>query len=403
MKNGWKLALRNLTGRPGRTAALTALTAFLALSMFAGSVVVLSLRNGLRSLENRLGADVIVVPASAKSQVNLEEILLQGATGYFYMDAALVQELAGEVNVAQISPQLFLASLRASCCSVPVQVIGIDQATDFTVQPWIARSYGKALGLLDVAVGSKVSAEVGESIILYETRCRVVARLDATGTAMDTCVYCTMDTLRTLLEAARGLNHDLRISGEPENLVSAVYIKVKDGADPQKVADSINIQRKFKKAQAVRTRSMFTGISDGLAGVAKTVSLLVIAVWVLSVLLLMIAFALAANERKREFAVLRLLGTSRRMLRGLIRKETALCSLLGGLIGAGLAALILFPFTGLLEQSLGLPYLMPGFGTILALAAASILSSVVVGSLASAWTAGRLSRVEPGTILREGN
>lgn len=51
----WKLPLRNLARKPGRTAALMILTALLALSMFAGSVVVMSLRGGLNSLEARLG------------------------------------------------------------------------------------------------------------------------------------------------------------------------------------------------------------------------------------------------------------------------------------------------------------------------------------------------------------
>ncbi|MBQ9252801.1 MAG: ABC transporter permease [Clostridia bacterium] len=399
----WKLPLRNLARKPGRTAALIALTAFLALSMFAGSVVALSLRRGMSSLENRLGADVIVVPVSAKSKVNLDEILLQGATGYFYMDAELLPQLAKESGVAQLSPQLFLASLRASCCSVAVQVIGIDQDTDFTVQPWISRSYAQRLGEMDVAVGSKISADVGENIILYETRCHVVARLETTGTAMDTCVYCSMETLRALLEAARGLNHDLKISGDPEEVVSAVYLKVQEGMDPQKVADSINLQRKFKKVQAVRTKSMFTGIADSLSGVSRTIGLLVVAVWALAVVLLLIAFLLSANERKREFAVLRLLGTSRRMLAGLMWRETALCSLMGGVLGVALAALILFPFAGLIEHSLGLPYLMPAAPTMALLAAASLAAAVLVGSLASAWATHRLSRVDPGTILREGN
>ena len=40
------LPIRNLLRRPGRTAALVALTALLALSVFGGSIVVMSLRQG---------------------------------------------------------------------------------------------------------------------------------------------------------------------------------------------------------------------------------------------------------------------------------------------------------------------------------------------------------------------
>ena len=192
---------------------------------------------------------------------------------------------------------------------------------------------------------------------------------------------------------------------------------MKEGTDPQKVADRINLQNKYKKVQAVRTKSMLSGIADSLAGVSRTVSLLVIAVWMLAVILLIIAFVLVANERKKEFAVLRLLGTSRKMLSGLMWRESALCSLFnfsrrvgnifvslfGGLLGTALAALILFPFSGLIEKSLGLPYLMPGMSTILCIALAAVAAAVLVGSLTSAVAAHRLSKVDPGTILREGN
>ena len=66
-----KLSLRNLVKKPLRTTALLFIVAFLVFSMFGGAVVVTSLQNGMNSLEARLGADVIVVPNSAKSKTNL--------------------------------------------------------------------------------------------------------------------------------------------------------------------------------------------------------------------------------------------------------------------------------------------------------------------------------------------
>ena len=81
---------RNLTRKPGRTTALILLTAFLSLSLFAGTMVVSSLRRGLSSMENRLGADIIVVPAEAESKSSLKNMLLQGTIGTFYMDASAV-------------------------------------------------------------------------------------------------------------------------------------------------------------------------------------------------------------------------------------------------------------------------------------------------------------------------
>ncbi len=399
MKNG-SLALNNLLRRPGRTIALALLTSFLALSVFGGSVVVMSLRGGLRSLEARLGADIILVPSEAQSKVSFQNMFLQGTTGAFYMDASVLDKAMEVEGVEKVAPQTFLASLKADCCSIRIQVIGIDPTLDFTVQPWISRSLTRELGDMDVAVGCKVEAGMGEIIRIYEQRCKVVARLEPTGTGLDTAVYCNMSTMNTLLKAAeeKGVSHRIE-SGD--SVISAVYVKVRDGCDIDTVNNRLNGH--IRKVTAVRTRSMITVVSDSLAGVSRTVTILIAAVWLLAFIILMLAYVLIIRERTREFAVLRLVGASRGMLSRMVLAESALCGLLGGLTGTGLAALLLFPFAQLIEHALKMPYLMPDAGIILMLAAGTVLLCVAVASLASVWAAYRLSRVDPGTALREGN
>ena len=398
--NGFSLSLKNLTRRPGRTLVLALLTAFLALAVFGGSVVVLSLRSGLNSLEARLGADIILVPSEAQSKVSFQNMFLQGTTGAFYMDADVLNQALEVEGVEKAAPQTFLASLKADCCSIKIQVIGIDPQRDFTVQPWIARSLTRALGDMDVAVGCKVEADVGEIIRIYEQRCKVVARLEATGTGLDTAVYCNMNTMNTLLQAAETMGVSHRIESG-DQVISAVYVKVRDGYDVGAVNNRLNGH--IRKVTAVRTRSMITGVSDSLAGVSRTVTILIIAVWVLAFIILLLAFALIIRERVREFAVLRLAGASRGMLSRMVLLESAACGLLGGLAGTGLAALLLFPFARLIESALKLPYLMPPAGTVLLLAAGTVLLSAAVAALSSVMAAYRLSRVDPGIALREGN
>ena len=398
--NTFSLSVKNLTRRPGRTLALTLLTAFLALAVFGGSVVVLSLRSGLNSLEARLGADIILVPSEAQSKVSFQNMFLQGTTGAFYMDASVLDKAMEVEGVEKAAPQTFLASLKADCCSIKIQVIGIDPQRDFTVQPWIAHSLTRALGDMDVAVGCKVEADVGEIIRIYDQRCKVVARLEATGTGLDTAVYCNMDTMNTLLQAAEAMGVSHRIESG-DQVISAVYVKVRDGYDIGAV--NSRLTGRLHKVTAVRTRSMITGVSDSLAGVSRTVTALIAAVWVLALIILLLAFALIIRERNREFAVLRLVGASRSMLARMVLLESALCGLLGGLIGTGLAALLLFPFAQLIESALQLPYLMPQAGTVLLLAAGTILLSALVAALSSVMAARRLSRVDPGITLREGN
>ena len=348
-----------------------------------------------------MGADIIVIPAAARSKVNPESLFLQGTTGYFYMGREKMEKLEAIEGIEKMSPQLFLASLRASCCSVPVQVIGLDQETDFVVQPWIAESYGKRLESGEVLVGSRVSAGPGESIRIYNENCPVVGRLEATGTGLDTAVYCTMETLQKLLDAARAMGHDLQLSGDPAQQVSAVYLKIRDGFDAEKVTADINLH--VRKVEALQTRSMFSSVSDSLKSVSAVVIWLIAAIWLLALIILLIVFAMMIHERKREFGVLRLLGMSRRMLGGMVTGEALICGLAGSLLGVGLALLLLLPFTGLIEKSLGLPYLLPGAGTLLLLGGGTVLLCLLMSALASLGAAARLSRVDPGTVLREGN
>ena len=396
-----QLPLKNLTRRGGRTAALTVLVALLSLSLLAGTVTVMSLNGGLDSLENRLGADIIVLPSSAKSQVNIDNLYLQGTTGYYYMGTGKLDEIASREGIAQISGQVFLASLRADCCSVPIQVIGFDPETDFTVRPWIRERSKADPGKMELAVGSKVATDVGGSIRIYNRSCKVVARLDATGTGLDTAVYCNMDTMAELLSAAREMNHELKISGDPSNVVSAVYIRVDPAYDVEQVANDINVH--VRKVQAVKTRSVITDVSDSLSGVSSTITALIIAVWALSTVLLVAAFLLLGGERKREYAHLRILGVSRARLACVSLKEALLVSLFGGLIGIALALLTLIAFSGVIEGALGLPFLMPSWATLSLIALLTLACVCVVGVLASSLSAYRLSRADPGIILREGN
>ncbi len=395
-----KLPLRNLLRHPGRTAALTVLVAFLALSLFAGSVIVMSLNNGLSSLENRLGADLIVVPAAARGKVDPEKIWLQGTTGYYYMNASKLEEIRGMDGVAQASGQVYLASLRADCCSMPIQVIGFDPATDFTIRPWIGERLKADLGPLEVVVGSRVNAGVNETLRIYGESCLVVARLDPTGTGLDTAVYCTADTMATLLQAARDLNHELKIDGDPARVVSAIYVKAAPG-EAERLETRIK-QTRNPKVTVIRARTVTSGVERSLGGVAHTVTVLIVCVWILALILLTAAFLLLGGERRREFAALRALGMSRGGLAGLALKEAWLVSFFGGLIGIGLALLFLLPFSGLIESALGLPFLRPGWQTLLVLAAAALLAVCAAGPLASVLSACRLSRVDISTIMREG-
>ena len=396
-----RLSLKNLAGRPGRTALLALLALMLALSIFGGSLMILSLQRGLTGLERRLGADIIVVPDQAKSKFNVNDILTQGNPGYFYMDSEKLAKVAERPGVETVSSQLYLASMSAGCCSMKVQIVGFDPATDFTIQPWIQETFHGEIGDGDIVVGSDIDIPTDGVLTFYDVPCRVVARLSKTGSTLDQSVYASRETTERLIAASQSLGLNQYNDIDPESVVSTVLVKIAEGNDVEAVKNDINLH--VRRVTAVRASNMISGIAENLTGITKLIGGFIAAIWALCLVVMMIAFTLIVNERRREFAVLRVMGASRRQLAGVVMSEALLVDLLGGAIGIALAALILFPFSRAIQGGLGLPFVLPGGGRLMLLAAASLAACALVGAAISAVTAARVSRADASLILREGN
>ena len=395
-----QLSVKNIRRRPLRSVTLMLLAAFLAFSVFAGSLVVISLQNGLKSYEARLGADVVVVPAEAGLKGGLESILLQGVPGYFYMNESAMEKIRGMDGVEAVSPQFFLATAKAGCCSFPIQLIGFDPETDFTIQPWVRESYGGEVGYGDILIGSHVTMPSDGVLTFYNQEMHVVGQLDETGTALDNAVYGSMETMRDIVRNAEALGYRYLGKIDADKAVSAVMVRVSEEYPIEDVCNNINIH--VRKVDATQSKSMVSGIAGGLKNVSRIIGMLTAMIWILAIGIMAAAFVLIVGERKKEFAILRVTGASQKMLSRLLLTESALVSGVGAACGVLLAALVAIPFTGLIRERLGLPYLLPGAGTIAALALGSLLMAVLAGALSAAFAGRKLNRIDAGLVLREG-
>ena len=394
-----KLAWTNLERHAGRTFGLMAIVGLLAFVLCGGALVVNSLQNGLASLEARLGADIIVGPVSAKSKVDFDEVLLDGVPGSFYMDKSIVAKVAAREGVEIASPQYYLATMKASCCAMPVQIIGYDPDTDFTVKPWITRTIGGDMGLFDVVVGSQIGGAVGSVITFYGQACTIVGKMDETGTSLDNAVYANNETVKALVLAAEALGFAPTAHEDPDEVVSLVMVKVADGYNVDDVYADIVLH--VRGITAAKTRTMTSGVADSVAAMSGVIRSVYVVIAVLALAVLVVAFLVVGKQRTREFAVLRVAGASRRSLAELVMKESAIISICGAIFGVLVALIIIFLFNNTLESALGLPFLLPQVATVVLYAVLTIIVSVVAGCAASAISGQRLSRVEPGQILRE--
>ena len=185
--------------------------------------------------------------------------------------------------------------------------------------------------------------------------------------------------------------------------VSTVMIKTQQGYEAQTVAENIKrLDSRFADLGYVYPGGITANTRTSLTALVTYLKIFVAVIWVMGVIVLLAVFASSVNERKREFASLRIMGATRGMLNAIILKESAIIGLIGGVIGVGAASLVIFPFSSLIGKQLQLPYLQASPVAVIGFIAVTIVCSTVIGIIGSLATMGRLGRPEAYLTLREG-
>lgn len=394
-----QIALLNVKHSLTRTVGLVLLTAALSFVFFGGAILTFSLQNGLQNMKDRLGADIMIVPV--ENNADMEAILLKGEPSCFYFKKSLEQKVEILEGVELCTSQFFLTSLDAECCDTRVQLIGFDPETDFSVQPWISKVYDQELEGGAVIIGNDIHVESGERLKLFDTEYEIAAQLDATGTGLDQAVYATMDTIKLMYRAAYAKGQRFLDEADPDNSISTILIRVRDGYDSKTLIK--NIRRELGGVQVVESQSMISGTAENMEHVAFFLYLFAGLFLLIAVIMLCLAFMVTANERKKEFAILRALGATRKKLAAIILWEAAYIGIAGGALGVVAAAAVVFPFHIYIGDRLGMPYLLPGSGTIAGAVLFTLAVSFLIGPLSAALSAVKISHAETYLTMREGD
>ena len=373
------LALKNLKRKPLRTAGLIIIVGLLSFVLFGGSILSVNLNNGLNSTKSRFGADLMIVPLEAEADA--EGILIKGEPNYFYFDKSLATEIATIQGIESSSLQFYLTSSNQGCCDVPVQFIGFDPDTDFTVQPWIEKVYNGKVNDGALIVGSDINVENGSILQFFDREYPVAAKLEETGTGLDQAVFANMNTLKDLFLAAKEKGLSFTENVAPETSVSSVMVKIKAGYDADEVIHNIRV--KTDGLQIVKTKSMLSGIAETLGAFIWFIYILAAMLLLLALIVLSVVFSITVNERKKEFSVIRALGGTKRFVLAVIFKESLGISISGGIAGVLTAAIVLFPFNTYIADSIGLPYLNPNISVIILILALSLIISFASGPIAA--------------------
>ena len=389
------LAFANVRRKPMCTVGLAIIVAVFAFALFCGSMLTQSLKSGIESMSGRIGADLMVVPRG--SGTDLQNSLLRSEPSTFYLEDDIIDGLSSIDGVAQTSPQLFIASLNAACCTIPVQLIGYDPDTDFTITPWMTNTMSEPLSSGQVVVGSLILAEPGDEVYFYGQPFQVVAKLAETGMGFDSSIFMTTDTAQHMIDLSG--EKAVHPAGSGEGLVSSILIRLDADADAAQVADEI-IDR-FPHTDVVISDDFMRNIAGELLNTSGLTLAITILLWVVAVLVLLFVFSITFNERKKEFALLGALGATRSKIAGVILCELLITTVIGTACGLLAACLILFPFQTLIATSMGLPYLTPSAGSVLVNLLVSAGISVLIGPLSCLYSAVRLSKTNTYFTIRE--
>lgn len=400
-KTNFDLILENYLRNPFRSFGLSLLIALFASVLLIGGLLSFSLSKGLNRLSSRLGADVIVIPQG--SEIDDQTVLLQGDSKYTYLPPGSLEFIRGLDGVEIATPQYFIMTLSASCCDQKVSIIGFDTESDFVIQPWIREVLADKLPKGSIVVGSEIRTGEKNTLKIFDRDYPVAATLEPIGNKLDQAVFVDEATLANIREAAEAkgivfLKDEKSLNGEIA-AYSSVLIKLKEGADVERL--SREIHSRYDGVQFRTRKDLFSGLQ-------KSANFLQIVVWAIVAIFLIVAaaaivisFSLSTRERRREYALLRIVGYARKRLRTLVLGESLLVSAVGTYIGLLFASVAFFTLRIWIGEHVGIPFIVPAAAEIAGVYVAVILLLHSVGPAAVYGVANKVSQIDAYAALRE--
>ena len=129
------MAVKNLQAKKFRTGFMIFFVILMSATVFFSTILINNLKLGIKNTTERMGADMIVVPK--KGTENVRESLFAGTPCTVFFNRAWEDAVRNIDGVERVSAQMYVATLSASCCDIPVQIIAFDPETDFVIQPWL--------------------------------------------------------------------------------------------------------------------------------------------------------------------------------------------------------------------------------------------------------------------------
>lgn len=352
------IALSNLSYKINRTLSMLLLTSLCAASVFACVVLFYGLKNGINTVQKRLGADLMIVPKGAEQK--MQSVLISGEPNYFYMEKEIAEKISQIEGVEKVTSRFYLTSVSEDCCDFPVQIVGFEPETDFVISPWIEESFPPDSKKFTEEFYTEGCVVTGSNVLTQKDGVRffgkthpVSGKLSKSGAGIDNAVFVSMNTLKEIYDDAKGRGFGFISDGKAGSKVSAVFVRLSEGAKADSTA--VKITSRIPNVSVVKRDAVFSEISSSLDSVFFILKILVVSVTLFTVISLAIIFPLAISSRTAEFSILRILGAAHKKCAKILLYEALFISVAGGVSGIALARLLVFPFCTAIDSALSVP------------------------------------------------
>jgi putative ABC transport system permease protein len=394
------LALQNLGRRKARSLLLIAAVAIGSGVVFTGATLMRSIDTSMALGFTRLGADMMVVPDGALT--NITAALLTVEPTDLVLDADAFEK-AKISSVARVAPQKIVRVEHSGIGDHHelVDLVGFDPARDFTIQPWLAEKLNRDLRTDDVILGASRDAPLGSQILIFGKPHIVYGRLGRTGVGIhERGVFMSFAALEAMAGQVRGTG------GVPPAVLTPGKVT---GFLVELATGSTALQARFailstlKGVKVVTGDSSLTGIRQGLAALLDGILALMVLMFFSTALMVSVLFSAIITERRVELGLLKAIGARRSQVIGMMVIEAVLATGVGGLLGVVLGVLVMRLYERSLVyylENVGVPFVWLDTPRMIAFALGAIVLACVIGALGSLYPAWRASRRDPYDLVR---
>ncbi len=396
-----RLVFRNLRQRKIQVVSVTLAIAVSVMAFVSLFLLYGGMSRGVALSEQRAGAQLLVVPSAAESQLEDSDLLFTGAPVSAYLSASLADGISQIDGVKRVTEQFYGQTVNESCCSTSAatRIIGFDPKTDWVIAPYADHDISDGLGAGDVVIGCNVTGFEGGSGAILGKDVHVVATLESTGTYLDNSLLMDIDEIRAMSKAEDQFAHYWEKYGEPKDIVSAILVETDEGAQ-ETVAGKIN--RKVDGDFSVIVRSDVVAAAQDTLSVAFTIMLVAGVILAAASLLQFVArFFSLVWERRAELALYRALGATTRDLRLVIGGEAFAITGMGAVLGVALGLVLYNVMLAYLQGAGAFPFSPFPAGLAVGGVAAIVLGFFVVAALAIVAPLRQVARIDPASAMQQ--